>query len=159
MGGAVESDLDVTFLGTSFFGGTGKLSARWPCWRRFERSCHRPRERLQSPGPPTFTLHFYGPRPRPFPHLPPVFSGSITCFERETVEGVDLVKSVLEKRRGAWCTGSSSATATRVGRIRFARNAKVGNVITTNHRETHTELVQCVVIVSSSFGSKKKRSR
>jgi hypothetical protein len=57
--------------------------------------------------PPTFTLHFYGPRPRPFPHLPPVFSGSITCFERETVEGVDLVKSVLEKRRGAWCTGSS----------------------------------------------------
>jgi len=25
--GAVESDRDVTFLGTSFFGGTGKLSA------------------------------------------------------------------------------------------------------------------------------------
>ena len=74
-----------------------------------------------------------------------------------------MVKSVLEKRRGAWCTGSSvfvgDGDARREDSIQFARNAKVRNVITTNHRETHTELVQCVVIVSSSFGSKKKRSR
>jgi hypothetical protein len=48
--------------------------------------------------------------------------------------------------------------ARREDSIQFARNAKVGNVITTNHRETHTELVQCVVIVSSSFGSKKKKA-
>ena len=48
--------------------------------------------------------------------------------------------------------------ARREDSIQFARNAKVGNVITTNHRETHTELVQCVVIVSSSFGSKKKKT-
>ena len=86
------------------------------------------------------------------PHVLPEFSGASPMVrEREIMP--TWSGGVLQNRRGAWCRQRRR----RASRGFVSPELPKSEILTTNHRKAHTELVHCVVIVSSSFGSKKIR--
>ena len=85
------------------------------------------------------------------PHVLPEFSGTSPMVRER--EMMPTWSGGVQNRRGAWCRRRRR----RASRGFVSPESPKSEILTTKHREAHTELVHCVVIVSSSFGSRKNR--